>query len=57
LPDQNLRLALTGALSLTFKGKLPKGATAEQVGDFTSARMDFDDYQMIAERALLRARK
>jgi hypothetical protein len=51
------RLALTGALDLSFKKELPKGATAEQTGEFASARMDFDDYQMIAERALLRARK
>jgi hypothetical protein len=51
------RLALTGALNLRFKKKLPKGATAEQIGNHASARMDFNDYQMIAERALLRARK
>jgi hypothetical protein len=51
------RLALTGALNLTFKRKLPKGATAQQIADFTNARMDFQDYQHIAERALLRARK
>jgi hypothetical protein len=51
------RLALTGALNLCFRDKLPKGATAKQIGEFASARMDFYDYQMIAERALLRARK
>ncbi len=48
------RPALT---DLAFAKKLPKGATSEQVGEFASARTDFYDYQMIAERALLRARK
>lgn len=51
------RLALTGALNLSFSKKLPKGATSQQISEFASARMDFYDYQTIAERALLRARK
>jgi hypothetical protein len=51
------RHALTGALDLSFKKKLPKDATAEQIGNHASAQIDFNDYQMIAERALLRARK
>lgn len=51
------RLALTGALNLSFNGKLPKGATAQQVADFTNARIDFRAHQRLAERALLRARK
>jgi len=51
------RLALTGALNLSFPWKLPKGATDKQIGEFVSARMDFNNYQMVAERALLRARK
>jgi hypothetical protein len=51
------RLALTGALDLSFPRKWPKGATEEQIGKFVAARMDFNEYQMIAERALLRARK
>jgi len=51
------RLAITGALNLSFPKKLQKGAAEKQIGKFVSARMDFNDYQMIAERALLRARK
>jgi hypothetical protein len=57
LAPSSYRLALTGALDLRFKKKLPKGATVEQIATHASARMDFNDYQMIAERALRRARK
>jgi hypothetical protein len=51
------RLALAGALNLSFPRKAPKGATDEQIGEFVAARMDFNEYQMLAERALLRTRK
>jgi hypothetical protein len=51
------RLALTGALNLSFPRKLPKGADANRLAEFANARMDFNDYQHLAERALLRTRK
>jgi hypothetical protein len=51
------RLALGGALNLSFPRKAPKGATDKRIGEFLAARMDFNEYQMLAERALLRARK
>jgi hypothetical protein len=51
------RLALTGALNLSFPRKAPKGATDAQIGEFVAARMDFNEHQMLAERAPLRARK
>jgi hypothetical protein len=51
------RLALTGALDLSFAREWPKGSTEEQIGKFVAERMEFNEYQMIAERALLRARK
>jgi hypothetical protein len=51
------RLALTGALDLSFSLKLSKRPTNEQIGKFGAARVKFNEYQMIAERALLRARK
>jgi hypothetical protein len=51
------RLALTGALGLSFPRTWPEGASDEQIGQFVAARMDFNEYQMVAERALLRARK
>jgi hypothetical protein len=51
------RLALTGALDLSFPAKLPKGATEVKIGKFVAERMEFNRAQMTAERALLRARK
>jgi hypothetical protein len=51
------RLALTGALNLAFPKQLPKGGTEEQIGKLLAERMEFNEPQRIAERALLRARR
>jgi hypothetical protein len=44
-------------LDVSFPRKWPNGSNDEQIGKFVAERMDFNEYQMIAERALLRARK